>query len=181
MMATNLSENPEDIIETVASLKKAIFGEQIRYTIPSSTFNRVGVSSKSLKIIEGKIIGGNISILSSMLGSKSQINTEGKILFIEEIGEYKYAVDRMLQSLKRAGYFTKVKAVIVGDMSNIKVNSTEWGSSIEELILGVLPKEIPVLFNFPAGHELDNRAMIFGRKVELIIGNTNSSLVFKEI
>jgi muramoyltetrapeptide carboxypeptidase len=181
MMGTNLSENPEDIIETVASLKKAIFGEQITYTIPSSTFNRVGVSSKSVKVIEGKIIGGNISILASMLGSKSQINTEGKILFIEEIGEYKYAVDRMLQSLKRAGYFTKVKAVIVGNMSNIKVNSTEWGSSIEELILDVLPKETPVLFNFPAGHELDNRAMIFGRKVELIIGNTNSSLVFKEI
>ncbi|PQJ76645.1 LD-carboxypeptidase [Polaribacter glomeratus] len=180
MMATNLSEKPEDILETVASFKKALFGEEISYTIPSSAYNNAGNSLILGQVISGQVIGGNISILASMLGSKSQINTEGKILFIEEIGEYKYAIDRMLQSLKRAGYFTKVKAVVVGDMSRIKANSTEWGSSIEQLILDVLPKEIPVLFHFPAGHESDNRAMIFGRKVELIIGKENSSFVFKE-
>jgi muramoyltetrapeptide carboxypeptidase len=180
MMGANLTEKPEDILETVASFKKALFGEEISYTIPSSAYNSVGNSLRLGQVITGQIIGGNISILASMLGSKSQINTEGKILFIEEIGEYKYAIDRMLQSLKRAGYFTKVKAVVVGDMSRIKGNSTEWGSSIELLILDVLPKDIPVLFHFPAGHEPDNRAMIFGRKVELIIGKESSSLVFKE-
>lgn len=170
MMSTNLGEKPEDIIETISSFKKALFGEEIAYSIPSSIYNRVGISGKSGQVVEGQIIGGNISILASMLGSKSQINTDEKILFIEEIGEYKYAVDRMLQSLKRAGYFTKVKAVVVGDMSRIKANSTEWGSSIEQLILDVLPKDIPVLFNFPAGHEPDNRALIFGSKVLLTIG-----------
>jgi muramoyltetrapeptide carboxypeptidase len=114
-----------------------------------------------------------------MLGSKSQINTDGKILFIEEIGEYKYSVDRMLQSLKRAGYFMKIKAVVVGDMSRIKANSTEWGSSIEQLILDVLPKDIPVLFNFPAGHETDNRALIFGRKVLLTVGTGSEQSTLK--
>ncbi|MGK0446715.1 MAG: muramoyltetrapeptide carboxypeptidase, partial [Polaribacter sp.] len=127
-----------------------------------------------------QIIGGNLSILASMLGSESQLNTEGKILFIEEVGEYKYAIDRMLQSLKRANYFTKVKAVVVGNMTKVKKNSTVWGSSIEQLILEVLPEGIPVLFDFPAGHELDNRALIFGRKVELTINNQESSIIFKK-
>ena len=114
-----------------------------------------------------------------MLGSESQMSTEGKILFIEEIGEYKYSIDRMLQSLKRAGYFTKVKAVVVGDMTKIKKNTTPWGSSIKQLILEVLPKDIPVLFDFPAGHESDNRALIMGRNVELEIKDKESKLIFK--
>ena len=90
-----------------------------------------------------------MAILASMLGSKSQLNTEGKILFIEEIGEYKYSIDRMLQSLKRAGYFTKVKAVIVGDISSIKKNSTKWGKPIEQLFLDVLPKRYTSFVQFP--------------------------------
>lgn len=115
----------------------------------------------------------------SMLGSVSQVNTAHKILFIEEIGEYKYSIDRMLQSLKRAGYFKNVKAILVGDMSNIKKNTTSWGSSIEELILSAVPEEIPVLFDFPSGHEADNRALIFGRDLQLTINDTEYSIVFK--
>ncbi|WP_369813935.1 hypothetical protein [Tenacibaculum sp. MAR_2010_89] len=114
-----------------------------------------------------------------MLGSDSQISTEGKILFIEEIGEYKYSIDRMLQSLKRANYFTKVKGVIVGGMTKVKKNSTPWGNSIEQLILEVLPKDIPVMFNFPAGHEPDNRALIFGRNVQLSIDTKKALVIFK--
>ena len=177
MMVTSLGDDLKEIKETVASFKKALFGEAISYTISASKYNRVAFS----KEIEGQIIGGNLSILTSMLGSDSQLNTAGKILFIEEIGEYKYSMDRMLQSLKRAGYFTKAKAVVVGNMSRVKKNSTAWGSSIEQLILDVVPKNIPVLFDFPAGHELDNRTLIFGRNVRLIVGNEEYSLVFKEI
>ena len=173
MMATSLEEKPEDIIKTISSYKKALFGGDISYELSSSKYNKKGE-------VEGQLIGGNLAILASMLGSKSQLNTEGKILFIEEIGEYKYSIDRMLQSLKRAGYFTKVKAVIVGDISSIKKNSTKWGKPIEQLFLDVLPKDIPVLFNFPAGHEADNRALIFGRNIELIIGKEKSTLVFKK-
>jgi muramoyltetrapeptide carboxypeptidase len=172
MMGTSLGEKPEDIVETILSFKNALFGKELSYTIPSATYNRNGA-------VEGQIIGGNISILASMLGSKSQLNTDGKILFIEEIGEYKYSIDRMLQSLKRAGYFTKVKAVVVGDMTKIKTNSTNWGSSIEQLVLDVLPKDIPVLFDFPAGHEADNRALLFGRKVKLTVGSGNEQSTLK--
>ena len=177
MMGTSLGDDLKDIKETVASFKKALFGEALSYTIPASKYNSVSSS----KEIEGQIIGGNLAILTSMLGSDSQLNTAGKILFIEEIGEYKYSIDRMLQSLKRAGYFKKVKAVLVGNMSKVKKNSTAWGSSIEQLILEVVPENVPVLFDFPAGHELDNRALIFGRNVQLIVGNDQYSLVFKEI
>jgi muramoyltetrapeptide carboxypeptidase len=180
MMGTNLGDELKDIKETVSSFKKALFGENISYTIPSSKYNRSSRRLSSVKAIEGQIIGGNLTILASMLGSESQLNTRGKILFIEEIGEYKYAIDRMLQSLKRAKYFTKVKAVVVGNMTKVKKNSTAWGSSIEQLILNVLPEGTPVLFDFPAGHESDNRALIFGRKVTLTISNQESSIIFKK-
>ena len=172
MMATSVEEKPEEIIETIASFKKALFGQKISYNIASSKYNKKG-------IVEGQLVGGNLAILTSMLGSKSQLDTNGKILFIEEIGEYKYSIDRMLQSLKRAGYFTNVNGVIIGNISSIKKNSTKWGSSIEQLILNVVPKNIPVLFDFPAGHKADNRALIFGRKVKLSVGSKQSSVVFK--
>ncbi|QTE21446.1 S66 peptidase family protein [Polaribacter cellanae] len=176
MMATSLEEKPEEIKQAIASFKKALFGEEISYKIKSSKYNR----TNSSKIITGQIIGGNLSIITSMLGSKSEINTANKILFIEEIGEYKYSIDRMLQSLKRAGYFTKVKAVIVGNMSSIKKNSTKWGSSIEQLILEVVPENVPVFFDFPAGHEADNRALIFGRKIKLAVGSEQYSVNFTD-
>ena len=173
MLATSLEENPEEIIQTIASFKKALFGAPLSYTIPSDKDNRIPLS----EIITGQLVGGNLAIVASMLGSESQLNTDGKILFIEEIGEYKYSIDRMLQSLKRAGYFTKVKAVIVGDMSSIKQNSTNWGSSVEQLILEVVPQDIPVLFNFPAGHEADNRALIFGRNIQLVADKESYSVI----
>ncbi|WP_394343753.1 S66 peptidase family protein [Tenacibaculum adriaticum] len=172
MMGTSMQDKPEDIVETIATFKKAMFGDKLKYNLKSSKYNRKGE-------IEGELVGGNIAILASMLGSSSQISTDGKILFIEEIGEYKYSIDRMLQSIKRAGYFTKLKGVIVGNMSKIKKNTTPWGSSIEELILDVLPKDIPVLFDFPAGHEPDNRALIMGRKISLIVGKETSTVSFE--
>ncbi|WP_412767103.1 S66 peptidase family protein [Tenacibaculum vairaonense] len=172
MMGTSMQDKKEDIPHTISTFKKALFGERLSYEITSSKYNRKGN-------VSGELIGGNIAILTSMLGSESQMSTEGKILFIEEIGEYKYSIDRMLQSLKRAGYFTKIKAVVVGDMTKIKKNTTPWGSSIKQLILEVLPKNIPVLFDFPAGHEPDNRALIMGRNVELEIKDQESKLIFK--
>ncbi|MGG8496418.1 S66 peptidase family protein [Tenacibaculum sp. TC6] len=173
MMGTSMQDKPEEIAETIETFRKALFGENLLYSILSSKYNREGK-------VEGELVGGNIAILTSMLGSNSQISIAGKVLFVEEIGEYKYSIDRMLQSLKRAGYFAKVKAVVVGDMTKIKKNTTPWGSSIEQLILEVLPKNIPVMFNFPAGHEPDNRALIMGRDVKLSIQTIGrSTLQFK--
>lgn len=162
MMGTSLQDAPETIQETIQSCKDALFGNSISYQIPSSPYNRTGTA-------QGVLVGGNIAILASMLGSSSQLDTEGKILFIEEIGEYKYAIDRMLQSLKRAGYFKGLKAVVVGGMTKIKKNSTPWGSRIERLILEVVPADIPVLFDFPAGHDKDNRALYFGKRMSLTV------------
>lgn len=172
IMGTSFQDTPEVITKSVESLRKSLFGEALNYKITASKYNKIGT-------VSGELVGGNIAILASMLGSESQISTEGKILFIEEIGEYKYSIDRMLQSLKRANYFTKVKGIIVGDMTKVKKNTTPWGSSIEQLILDVVPNDIPVLFNFPAGHEPDNRALIMGRNVELAVGSKQSTVVFK--
>ena len=81
----------------------------------------------------------------------------------------------MLFSLKRADYFKNVKGVIIGDISKVKENSTKWGMSIEDLILNVLPENVPVLFDFPAGHEPDNRALLMGRRIELSVKNKQKS------
>ena len=173
MMATSLKNQPDEISETIASFQKALFGEDLTYQIPPSKYNRIATFQDTEKTLEGQLVGGNLALLASMLGSESQLNTNGKILLIEEIEEYKYSIDRMLQSLKRAGYFSNVIAVLVGDISNIKPNTTQWGSSIEELILDVLPKDVPVIFDFPAGHENDNRALIMGRNMEIKTLETN--------
>ena len=173
MMGSSMQDKEEDIALTIESFKKAVFGEPLQYTIESSKFNRKGQAS-------GMLVGGNIAIISSMLGSESQIATDGKILFIEDVGEYKYSIDRMLQSFKRAGYFDNVKAVIVGGMTKIKKNSTPWGNSMEHLILEAIPKNIPVMFKFPAGHDPDNRALLMGRVVDVTIGDTTSTLVFRK-
>ena len=173
MMGTSLSFNPEETELSIETFRKALFGEELSYNINSSEFNRKGEA-------EGILVGGNLSILQNMLGSVSQLNTDGKILFIEEIGEYKYHIDRMLQGLKRAGYFNNCKGLIIGDISNIKKNTTPWGSSIEQLILDVVKEfDFPVLFNFPAGHETDNRALLFGKIIKMNIDSNNSEIIFK--
>ena len=174
MMGTSLGEDPIDIIQTVSSFKKTLFGEKLSYSLVSVKENRLGNG-------KGQIIGGNLALLASMLGSNSEMNADGKILFIEEVGEYKYSIDRMLQSLKRAGFFERCNGLIVGDISNIKTNSTKWGSSIEQLIYDVVSEyDFPILYQFPAGHEPDNRSLILGRTIEMDVTNEGVSTVVFE-
>jgi len=173
MMCVSLPKDESEIEQTIATFKKAIFGETLSYTLEGSNYNQVGE-------VTAPIVGGNLTILHTMLGSKTSIDTSGKILFIEEIGEYKYHIDRMLQSLKRAGYFDNCKGVIVGDMTKLRKNTTLWGTSIEQLILDALSDyDFPIAFNMPAGHEDDNRALILGRKATLKVEKTKSTLVFE--
>ena len=173
MMGTSMMYDAEKTVESKETMRKALFGESLSYEVPSSKYNVQGEA-------EGMLIGGNLSIMTSMLGSESQMNTDGKILFLEEIGEYKYAIDRMIQSLKRAGYFENLEGLIVGDMSNIKKNTTSWGSSIEQLILDATSEyDFPILFGFPAGHEVDNRALIFGRAIKIEVSETTSRVSFE--
>ena len=174
MMCVSLSEDNKDLEATIATFKDAIFGKPLAYTLEGSEYNRIGTATAPL-------VGGNLTVLHTMLGSKTSLDTSGDILFIEEIGEYKYHIDRMLQSLKRAGYFDNCKGVIVGDMTKLRKNTTLWGTSVEQLILDALSDyDFPIAFNMRAGHENDNRAMILGRTVELVVGKEKSTLVFKE-
>ena len=174
MMGTSFDFDLEENKESIETLRKALFGEKMKYEIEVSKYNRKGTA-------KGQLVGGNLTILLTMLGSESQLNTKDKILFIEEIGEYKYHIDRMLQSFKRAGYFDNLKGLIIGDMSNIKKNTTKWGSSIEQLILNaVADYDFPVIFDFPAGHEIDNRALLLGREVEISSKNNKTHLEFKK-
>lgn len=173
MMCVSLPKDESEIEQTIATFKKAIFGETLSYTLQGSNYNQVGE-------VTAPIVGGNLTILHTMLGSKTSVDTSGKILFIEEIGEYKYHIDRMLQSLKRAGYFDRCKGVIVGDMTKLRKNTTLWGTSIEQLILDALADyDFPIAFNMPAGHEEDNRALILGRNATLKVEKTKSTLVFE--
>lgn len=174
MMCTSMQDGAENIQETISTFKAALFGNPLKYTLEGSKYNKVGH-------VSAPIVGGNLSILYSMLGSNTSIDTTDKILFIEEIGEYEYSIDRMLQSLKRAGYFNNCKGVIVGDISKIRKNTTLWGSPVQQLILDVLAEyNFPIAFNMPAGHEKDNRALILGRTVEMTVGKDKSEIIFKK-
>ena len=174
MMCTSLSDDISEIQETVSTFKDAIFGGSLYYTLKGSENNRVGQ-------VTAPLVGGNLTMLHTMLGSKTSIDLSGKILFIEEIGEYAYHIDRMLQSLKRAGYFNHCKGVIVGDITKVRKNTTPWGTSVEQLILDALSEyKFPIAFNMPAGHEKDNRAMILGRTIDLVVEKNKSTIVFKQ-
>lgn len=174
IMCVSLPADLSDIQQSIATFKNTLFGKPLNYTLKGSNYNKTGDAN-------GALVGGNLTILHTMLGSKESIDTKGKILFIEEIGEYKYHIDRMLQSLKRAGYFNDCAGVLVGDMSKMRKNTTLWGTSVEQLILDVLSEyDFPVAFNMPAGHEKDNRALILGREVFLKVEKNKSSVVFKQ-
>ena len=174
LMCVSLTKDLKDIKETVTTFKSALFGNPENYTLKGSSYNKVGETS-------GELVGGNLTMLHTMLGSDTSIDTSGKILFIEEIGEYKYHIDRMLQSLKRAGYFDNLKGLVVGDMSKMRKNTTLWGTSVEQLILDALKEyDFPIAFNMPAGHEKDNRALVLGRTIDLKVTKESASVVFKK-
>ncbi|MFD2822357.1 LD-carboxypeptidase [Lacinutrix iliipiscaria] len=173
LMCVSLTKDLNEIETSINTFKDALFGVAISYTLEGSSYNKVGQ-------ITAPVVGGNLTILHTMLGSKTSIDTSGKILFIEEIGEYKYHIDRMLQSLKRAGYFENCKGLMVGDMSKMRKNTTPWGKPIEQLILDALSEyDFPIVFNVPSGHEKDNRALILGRDATISVGKDKSTIVFK--
>ena len=158
--------------DSLSKLKNVLFGDSLSYSIASNKNNKTGKS-------EGIIVGGNLTLIQSTIGSKTELKMKDKILFIEEIGEYAYHIDRMLYSLKRAGYFENCKGLIVGQISDVKKNTTDFGRSINELILDVLDEyNFPILFDFPAGHEKTNFPIILGRKVILEVSKSDSKVIF---
>jgi len=159
--------------ESIESLRIALFGESLNYEIPFDISNKLGNA-------KGEIVGGNLSILYSMMGSNAQIDCKGKILFIEDLDEYLYHIDRMMMSLKRCGCFESLSGLIVGTMTKMKDNDIPWGKNASQIIEDVTKGySFPVLYNFPAGHFRDNRALIFGKQVSLEINKETSKLSFK--
>lgn len=143
-----------------------------RYSILPSAFNRPGR-------ITATVVGGNLSILYSLIGTNSDIETAGKILFIEDIGEHIYALDRILYSLKKSGKIQNLAGLIVGGMTNIKDTEIPFGKSVEEVISEIIaPYSFPVCFNFPAGHMDDNRAILLGSPCTLEV--TEQGVLFEQ-
>ncbi|MFK7747511.1 MAG: LD-carboxypeptidase [Kordia sp.] len=161
-MPINVSKNSTESLE---SLRKVLFGESLTYAVPTVDFNRNGTAT-------GELIGGNLSMLYSMTGSNLALDTTGKILFLEDLDEYLYHVDRMLMNLKQNQYFEGLSGLIVGGMTSMHDNTVPYGKSAKEIIVDVTSGyDFPICFDFPAGHLADNRALIFGKKVHLEVAS----------
>jgi muramoyltetrapeptide carboxypeptidase len=159
--------------EAKESLRKSLFGESLKYTVPCDQMNRYGKAS-------GVLVGGNLSILYSLFGSPSAIDCTDKILFIEDLDEYLYHIDRMMMNLKRNGCLESLKGIIVGGMTKMKDNDIPWGKNALEIIDDVTKTyKIPIIYNFPAGHLADNHALILGRKISLEANDLESTIVFE--
>ena len=162
----NFGENTEDALK---SLTTAFVGGLNNYEIESHQLNRIGE-------VEAEVVGGNLAIISTLCGTDDDINTKGKILFIEYVGEAVYAIDRMMWQLKKAGKLTDLAGLIVGGMTDMKDSAVPFGKSVEEVIVeSVSEFDFPVCFNFPAGHIDDNRTILLGAKARLSVNESDLS------
>jgi muramoyltetrapeptide carboxypeptidase len=169
-MALNFN-NVKKTDDTIKSLKNALFGDL-------RIHEWTGPVYKSGKVT-GEVTGGNLSLLYSLSGTKAELSTEGKILIIEEIGEYYHHLDRMLTSLKLSGKFDGLSALVIGGMIKIENTKIPWGKNVEETILGIVSEySYPVFFNFPAGHIADNRAFYIGKQATIEVRANTSILQY---
>ena len=147
-------------------------------------FNALSIANDALYHREGeangRLLGGNLSVLMSILGSVSEVALKGAILFIEDLDEMLYHIDRIMQTLKRAGYLKNIAGLIVGGMSNMRDNIIPFGKTAIEIIAeSVSEYNYPVCFNLPAGHMEDNRALVLGAEVELKVESKESTLFYR--
>lgn len=147
--------------DSVQSLKKALFGQLKGYSFSTCKIWREGIANAPL-------IGGNLSMLYSLSGTNSDINTENKILIIEDLDEYLYHIDRMMLNMKRSGKLSKLKGLIVGGMSDMNDNTVPFGKTAQEIIWDAVKEfDYPVIMDFPMGHQEPNLAMYFGGQVQV--------------
>ena len=153
-------------------LRDALFGKRISYGFSGNPLNREGTA-------KGILVGGNLSILYSQRSTPSDIETAGKVLFIEDLDEYLYHVDRMMMNLKRSGFLSELAGLVVGGMTDMNDNKVPFGKTAEEIVNeAVFEYNYPVCFGFPAGHLDVNNALIMGRTVELKVGKEQCTLDF---
>ncbi len=142
--------------EYVQSLRKALTGKKAKYSCEANALNIKGKTS-------GQLVGGNLSLLAHVTGTSSDIQTKGKILFIEETGEYLYSVDRMLYQLKRSGKLDKLAGLIIGGFTEMKDTTRPFGKTIHEIIFDIVKEyDYPVCMGFPVGHDKENYALKVG-------------------
>ncbi|MEP7258881.1 MAG: LD-carboxypeptidase [Flavitalea sp.] len=152
------------------SLRKSLEGKKIYYQCDTHSCNRKGEAI-------GELVGGNLTMLVHGIGTDSDIKTKGKILFIEDVGEYLYSIDRMMFQLKRAGKFNKLAALIVGGFTNVKDTERPFGNTVEEIIRDCIKEfDFPVCFGFPVSHEKENLALKTGIGYKLKIGKAKVTL-----
>ena len=162
-------------IETIESIQKCLTGEKMVYKAVPNEKNKRGIA-------EGVLTGGNLKTIETLAGSKSDINTDGKILFVEDTGEYLYSIDRMFWNLKRTGKLNKLKALIIGGFKAKPAEdpADEFGKNLYEIVLEKVKEfNYPVCFDFPVGHQKDNFALKCGIKHSLSVQLNECSL--KEI
>jgi len=163
--------NPEKTRATFRSLQEVLFG-----TFESCEWKGTFFRAEN---VTGEITGGNLSLIYSLIGSPAEPVTEGKILFIEDVGEYYYHIDRMMTSLKLAGKLKGLSALVVGGMNKIEDARIPWGWSIEETIYAIVSEyDYPVFFDFPAGHVADNRAFYIGKEAKIDVKGKKATLSF---
>ncbi|WP_199120949.1 LD-carboxypeptidase [Pedobacter sp. ASV28] len=158
--------------EALESLRKALFGLPNNYTYQSDFKGRYGET-------KGVLIGGNLSLLIAVEGSESEMDYTDKILFIEDVGEHEYSIDRMMRILYRNGKLARLKGLIVGAFNEIEEEKIPFGQTPEEVIWELVAQyDYPVCFHFPTGHIADNRAMVLGKTVSLTVENHNVQLKY---
>ena len=154
---------PDASAHSLETLRKALFGETLNYQFTSHALNRGGEAT-------GILVGGNLSLLIAVSGSVSDLDYNGKILFIEDVGEYLYAIDRMMRNLKRAGKLHRLAGLIVGGFADVKDNDIPFGQTVPEIIMEVVKEyDYPVCFDFPAGHIPDNCSLVLGKMLNLSV------------
>lgn len=165
-MPLNFADNTP---ASLNSMLDALEGRELKVEIASSPANKLGEA-------EGVLLGGNLSIIHGLIGTDAQPDYTDSILFIEDLAEQLYHIDRIFYSLAKAGILDKIKGLIVGGMTDMKDTLVPFGQTLEELIRAhFMYRKIPIVFNFPAGHIDDNRALIFGEKVAL---NVTTNVVY---
>ena len=159
----NFTENTPEALESLYCL---IEGKKNRYEISADPLNKKGQ-------VNAPVVGGNLSIITSLVGTNDDINMEGKILFVEEVGEAIYAIDRMFYTLEKAGKLKGLAGLIIGGMSGLKDSAVPFGQTVEEVIAAHVERfGYPVCFNFPAGHIDDNRAILLNAVALLDVQDT---------
>lgn len=158
--------------ESLESLRRVLFGEAVSYVAPAHPFNRLGIAT-------GELVGGNLSLLQNLSGTRSDCSSAGRILFLEDIDEYLYNIDRMMVHLDRTGKLQDLAGLIVGHFTDPHDNTIPFGQTPYEIIQTYASKySFPVAYGFPVGHEPHNMALVCGRMAQLVVAPEGTSLVY---